>query len=287
MILFKKVTLLFAALILLVSCSFFGKKEQKSSAVARVGDQYLYQKEINRLFENKLSNEDSTILVTSYINNWAAKQLLLSKAKINLTPETIAEFEALVTNYRIDLYTRAYKEALVNMDKDTIISEADLTAFYEKEKENFKLKEKLVKLRFVYCPLDFQDQPEVARKLKRFKEADKKYLDSMSVHFKKFNFNDSLWVQSSKVMQEIPVFNLENEKKQLKKSQFFELKDSLGLYLGFISEVLNINDIAPLSHVKPTIKQVLLNRRSMKGLRSLEAEIIDEAIKKNEFELYE
>ena len=79
---------------------------------------------------------------------------------------------------------------------------------------------------------------------------------------------------------------LKNQDRYLKKSQFFELQDSLGVYLVKITGVHNINDIAPLSYIEPSIKQVLLNRRKLDYIRKLETEIIDESIKEKEFEVY-
>ncbi|MGB5378773.1 MAG: peptidyl-prolyl cis-trans isomerase, partial [Muriicola sp.] len=78
-----------------------------------------------------------------------------------------------------------------------------------------------------------------------------------------------------------------NEDRYLKKSQFFELEDSLGVYLGKIADVRSINEIAPLTYIKPTIRQVLLNRRKLEFMRRLETEILDEAVKQKEFEIYE
>ncbi len=233
-----------------------------------------------------MSKQDSASFVTNYINNWASKQLLLSKSKINLPESKLAEFEQLVSNYRTDLYTRAYKEALVQQAEDTTISYYQLYTFYEKEKENFKLKEKLIKLRFIELPIEFLDKKSVTDKLKRFNEEDVTYLDSIGVQFKKLNFNDSIWIRVSRVIGEIPPLTFENENRYLKKSQFFELQDSLGVYLTKVVDILNINDIAPLSYIEPTIKQVLLNRRKLEYIRKLETEIIDEAIKEKEFEVY-
>jgi hypothetical protein len=65
------------------------------------------------------------------------------------------------------------------------------------------------------------------------------------------------------------------------------LEDSLGVYLGKIGDVRNINEIAPLSYIEPTIRQVLLNRRKLDFMRRLETEILDEAVKQNEFQIYE
>lgn len=269
-----------------VSCNSLWKDNTDDQPIARVGELYLYKEDIAPLLTNTMSKADSASFVTDYINNWASKQLLLSKAKINLSEDKLREFDALVETYRTDLYTRAYKEALVQQGSDSVVSQTQLETFYEKEKENFKLKEKLISLRFIHLPPQFMNKESVVEKLKRFKEDDIRYLDSIGVQFKKLNFNDSIWVTASRVRDEIPLLTLDNQDRYLKKSQFFELQDSLGVYLAKITGVLEINDIAPLSYVEPSIRQVLLNRRKLDYIRKLETEIIDEAIKEKEFEVY-
>lgn len=268
------------------SCDSLFREPVDGEPLARVGDTYLYKKDVTQLGGKGMSKEDSISLVTSYINNWATKQLLLSKSKINLPEEKLAEFNALVADYRTDLYTRAYKDALVQQGSDTLITEAQLNSFYEQQKENFKLKEKLVKLRFVELPQQFLDKDMVFDRMKRFEEDDVAYLDSIAVQFNKLNLNDSIWVSASRVIDEIDLLTLENEEGYLKKSQFFELEDSLKVYLVKIMDVREVNDIAPLTFIEPTIEQVLLSRRKLDYMRRLETEIIDEAIKKNEFEVY-
>ena len=271
---------------ILVSCEgYFNKKEEKQ-ALARVGESYLYKDDVKPLLKEGMSKGDSASFVTNYINNWASKQLLLSKSKINLPEEKLREFDALVDAYRTDLYTRAYQEALVSQGTDTLISETQLQEFYDRQKENFKLKERIVRIRFVQLPLNFLNQDEVKQRLRSFDEEDLIYLDSIGVQFRKLNFNDSIWVSSSRIFEEIPPITFDNQDRYLKNSQFFELQDSIGVYLGKIEEVKDVNDIAPLSYIAPTIKQVLLSRRKIDYLRKLETEIIDEAIREKEFEVY-
>ncbi|HZJ19836.1 MAG TPA: peptidyl-prolyl cis-trans isomerase [Pricia sp.] len=274
------------ATVLLGACNYIWKKEQPE-ALARVGETYLYKDDVKALMGKNLSKEDSASFVTNYINNWASKQLLLDKAKINLTEDELAEYDALVADYRTDLYTRAYKEALVQQVNDSTVSKVELESFYEKEKENFRLKEMLVKLRFVALPKDFLNKVEVAERLKNFGEKDRKVLDSISVQFRKTSFNDSIWVTASRIIDEIPPLTFENIDKQLKKSQFLNLEDDNGVYLAKILDVRPVDDIAPLSFIEPTIEQVLLSRRKLDFIRKLETEVIDEAIKKKEFEVYE
>lgn len=268
------------------SCNSIWKQEEPKERLARVGDAYLYREDVADLLGEGVSAQDSASIITNFINNWATKQLLLSKAKINLPENQLADFEQLISNYRTDLYTRAYKEALVLQSEDTTISRSQLQQFYDAEKENFRLREKLVKLRFVELPLQFLQRQEITQKLRRFNDGDIAYLDSIGVHFVKLNFNDSIWIPASQVIQEIPPLNYDNEDRYLKKSQFFELEDSLGVYLAMVTDILGVNDIAPLSYIEPTIRQVLLNRRKLDYIRKLETEIIDEATRENEFEVY-
>ena len=282
---YRIVTLL-GMLFLLVSCDGILKDDADTAPLARVGENYLYKEDIKPFLRDGISKEDSISFVTNYINNWASKKLLLSKAKLNLPKEQVEDFDELVANYREDLYTQAYKDALVQQSEDTLVSKEQMQVFYEQEKMNFRLKERLVRFRFIQIPKGFLNKTAVKRKLQNFETDDKIYLDSISIQFKKFNFNDSIWVPASRVFKEIPPLNVDNQKRYLKKSQFFELEDGLGVYLAQVKEVLQVNDIAPLSYIEPTIKQVLLNRRKIDYIRKLETEVIDEAIKDKEFQVY-
>jgi hypothetical protein len=270
----------------LVSCGDFFNGKEDNRALARVGDAYLYEDAIASLISDEMSPQDSAAFVVNYINKWASKQLLLSKSKINLPDEKLAEFDRLVADYRADLYTKAYLEALVQQSPDTLVTQQELEQFYQSRKENFKLDEKLVQLRFAVLPQQFLNKEDVVRKLKSYSVEDKAFLDSIAVQFNKLHLNDSIWVDASRVMKEIPAINYGNQDRYLKKSQFFELQDSLGVYLGKVTNVLEVNDVAPLTYIEPNIKQIILNRRRLDKMRKLENDVLDEAIKKNEFEIY-
>ena len=133
----------------------------------------------------------------------------------------------------------------------------------------------------------FLDRNGVEDRIKKWDDSDKRYLDSIAVQFKKIHFNDSIWVSATRVIEEISPLTQANEETHLKKSQFFELQDSLEVYLGLVTNVLEVNETAPFDYVEPDIKQLILNRRKLNYVKKLETEIIDEAIKKNEFEVYD
>lgn len=268
------------------SCEYFNDPVQ-IRPIARLGDHFIYREDIPPYVYSGRSSADSAAAVNDFVNKWASKQMMISKARLNLPASQIQEFERLIANYRSDLYTLAYKEALVNQNTDTLVNSKTLLDFYESEKENFKLREKIVRLRFITVSDDYSDRDQLRNSLISYSEEDQQTLDSLSIYFKKINLNDSIWVPMSRVLKEISPLNSNNEHLYLKKSQFFEIQDSIGVYLGFVKDVLGANEAAPISYIEQNIRTVLLNRRKQAFLRSLESDIIDEAIKNNEFEIYE
>ena len=70
-------------------------------------------------------------------------------------------------------------------------------------------------------------------------------------------------------------------------NQFLEQRDSTNIYLVKINNFLDSSDYAPIEYVSPTLKQIILNKRKSNYINNLEKEIITNAIKKKQFELYE
>ncbi|WP_299682650.1 peptidyl-prolyl cis-trans isomerase [uncultured Dokdonia sp.] len=277
---------LFVSCFLVISCDFFNKTTSDQDAVARVNDSYLFSSEIDELFENTDFSLDSATVVNSYINDWATNRLLLDGALLNLSKEEQDKFEKLVQEYRTDLYIKLYKDRLIQQRLDSVVSDQEAAQFYDQNKENFKLNEELVKLRYIHLATDYNNGNEVAKLFINFKEEDKVVLDSIRLQFKNYFLNDSTWVRRSVVQNSIQPIDATNADKLLKKTNFLQLRDSLGLYLIAVKETLSRNDIAPLTYVRPTIDQIIRNKRKLTLTKQLEKEIKDDAIKNKKFEIY-
>lgn len=271
-------------LVLFMSCEYI-KQDTKQMPIARVNDTYLYAEDIKDLASQASSKTDSTLLVSNFIKNWATKQLLIDRALVNLTQKQQETFNKLVEDYKNELYTEAYKNNVVQKQLDSTILEKEYQIFYNENKDNFKLNDNLIQLRYVYVDKNYSNIDEIKKHLKKFDKTDKQILEENKLTFNKYNFNDSTWIKKENILQEIPEFK-NQEKQLLKKSNFVQLQDSLGVYLVKIKEVLHVNDIAPLPYVKPTIKQIILNRRKLELLKKLETDITKDAQKNNKFEIY-
>lgn len=280
----NKIVLLFTIMVMLMSCEYLQQRPDRI-AIARVNDSFLYPEDLEGLISEDTSKEDSTLIVNNFINRWATQQLLINKAKINLSQNQLDAYERLVNDYKNDLYTEAYKSAIVSGQLDSTISKQEFEAFYEQNKENFKLNDELIKLRFIHLPVNYSKLAQTKEMFIRFNEKDRKELNELSLKFKAANFNDSVWVSKEVLFRVLPVMQ-SNSEQVLKKTNFAQLQDSLGVYLVKIEDLLKPNDISPLSHITPTIKQIILNKRKLELIKKLEKDITKDAIKNNDFEIY-
>jgi hypothetical protein len=271
--------------LLLVSCDFL-KKTDNRIPIARVNEAYLYEDDIKDIVPSGSSPQDSTLIVSAYINRWARQLLLMDGALVNLPELQQEEFLKLVEQYKNDLFTKAYLEGLVKQNIDSVVSLEEAEVFYEANKESFKLNDDLLQFRYIGLPQNTLDLDTIQNRFKRFENKDKWYLDSISVQFNSYSLNDSIWIKFSQINNKIPVVNLENKNQLLKKSNFLQLKDSLNLYLMQVNDIRSQNDYAPLEFVRPSIEQIVINKRKLELIKQLENDITKDAINNNKFQIY-
>jgi len=272
-------------LLLLQSCDYFTIKEESKQAIARVNETYLYKDDLENIVSAGTSYQDSILITTNYINNWVEQQLLLSKAQLNLENKA-DQFESLVRKYRQDLYINSYKEAVVLEYLNTEINDEDIEKFYQENGKNFKINEELLKLKYIKIGKDIYDKKMLIKLFKSSKKEDLLALHSNELSLTAHHLNDSIWIKYSDFLNEVSLFKTVNRKEILKKGVFIQKEDSLSLYLVAVKEVLNRNEIAPKSYIRPTIKQMILHQRKLLLLRNIEETLIDDARKNQEFEIY-
>lgn len=277
---------LIVLLLAIVSCQNF-RNQVKEEAVARVNKTYLYKSDIEKLVPKNTSKGDSANIVNNYINTWATRQLFIDKAKLNLTEEELEEFEDLVESYQSTLYINAYKNAVINKSINMEITEEDLQAYYDQNLKNFNLNEELVKLRYLHLPPDYKNIVATQQQLNRFNEEDVEELKEKKVEFLTYSLNDSVWIKLDQVLNKIPILKKQDKTKLLKERNFIELRDSTGVYLVIIKNVLRRKEIAPIEYIKPTIRQIMLNKRKLELIKKIEKEITKDAVENKQFEVYD
>ena len=272
-------------IILLLVCSCDLPTNEESNAVARVGEDFLFVSDI----EDQIgpNGSDSIQITRRTINEWAEELLYLKKAEINLSSREKKRLEELVSTYRNDLYVKTYKDKAIQSQLDSIVEKEEIESYFEQNKLNFKTNKDLMRGRYVRVRNENYNLRSIRKSIRRFNEDDKVFLDSIALQFTTYSLNDSIWVQASQFFNRLPSISERRYKNFLKNDTFFELQDSLEVYLVVVEEVVLRNYLAPLEYVEPTLKQILINKRKLELMRQLDREIIEEGLRQNIYEVYE
>ncbi|MDG1685554.1 MAG: peptidyl-prolyl cis-trans isomerase [Flavobacteriaceae bacterium] len=274
----------FCLFLLFSACSF--PTNEESNAVARVGENYLYPSDLQDQI-GPMYNGDSLQIANRVIDDWAEQLLYLKKAEINLSSFEKKQLDELVKTYRNDLYVKTYKDKAIQSQLDSVVEQAEIQEYFEQNKVNFRTNKDLLRGRYVRVRNENYNLRTIRRGLRRFNDDDKIFLDSIALQFTTYSMNDSIWVQASQFFNRLPSISDRRYKNFLKNDTFFELQDSLEVYLVMVEEVVLRNDLAPLEYVTPTLKQILINKRKLELMRQFDREIIEEGLRQKTYEVYE
>ena len=277
--------LAYILLFTLVACDYI-KKPQEPESVARVGDDFLFRSDLQNLVPNGTSKEDSIAIVKSFIDRWATQKLLFEAAELNLTNEKVDELNQLIKQYKVDLFTNAYLEELIIRKVDTIVSNDEINKYYEANKQFFKNPNELVKLRYINLVKENPKFDKIRAKFNSFTPKDKNELAEMAIQFKSYAFNDSIWVDINQVYEKLPFINADNKSKYVSNGMSYQFPDSTTVWMVKIKQVLPKDSPTPLQFLRPTIKQVIINKRKVELLQTIENEITNDAFKNNKYEIY-
>ncbi|MDA7708049.1 peptidyl-prolyl cis-trans isomerase [Flavobacteriaceae bacterium] len=276
---------LFLISLIFISCDLIEKKPDQ--VLARLGDDFFYKSDLKDVFPDEISSEDSIIFVKNLINNWAKEKLLFNKALVNLGDEKQENLNQLIESYKNQLFSYSYQEKIVKSSMDTFVTEKSIKDYYNKNKLNFKLNQEIINARYLKINSENYNLKDVIKRFRRFKDNDKLFLDSISLQFSSYYFNDSLWINKDVFFNKFPEINERLKQNIVKNKLFYRLQDSLELYLINIKDYKLKNDIAPFDFIKSTLKQVLLNKKKLEFISKFEKELIEDALQQNEFEFYE
>ncbi|WP_322550250.1 hypothetical protein [Flavobacterium psychraquaticum] len=270
---------------LVSSCDYF-RAPKEPKAIARVGKSFLYEDDILNLVPSGTSKKDSIAIVKSFIDNWASKKLLFEASERNISKAKTTEFNELIEQYKVDLYTKNYIEDLVVRQIDTLVTDEQIKMYYDNNKQFFNNSSELVKMRYINLVKENPKFVNIKSKFSSFTKKDRKDLEQQAVNFKSYAFNDSIWVDINQVFEKLPFVNLENKDRFISNGINFQYPDATTIWLVKVNEVLPKDSPTPLEFLKPTIKQIIVNNRKLELVNTIEKEITNDAINDNKYEIY-
>lgn len=265
---------------ILLAFSFLGCKPQievieNNPILASVYSQKLYLSDIAPLIQTESTPEDSIQYSHAIIEKWVREAILMREAEHNIPADL--DIQKMVNDYRSSLILLNYKQKLVHANLDTIITEKQLTEYYEQHKSQYKLDEPILSCVFLKVKKNATQLEEIEKLW-----SSKKYQDILNVTEEAFEFR----------LMEEGRWNTWKDIKVLLPKQFWsynELKSkdpkskSSGEYKYFI-KVMKFEDenkIPPLSYIKDQVQKVILHKRQTELLDQLEEDLYNKYANNN------
>ncbi len=271
-------------LLFLVACSPKGNS-RSGEVLVRVYDKYLFTSDLKGIVPPGSTVRDSLTIVRTFIQNWVDKELLARKAEENL-PDDKKDFSLQLEEYRNSLIVFEYEKMLVKQELDTLVSKADLSAYYEQNRASFMLQEDVMRVDYVVLPLE---SPEIRRFRKYMRDDDGGERDSLilyaSMYAEKLNLMDDQWVKQDEMRKAIPLSNY-SFSDYMANRRYFELRDSASLYLVSFRDYLPADSLSPLEMVQDKIRKSIVNKRKNDLIRDMRQRVLQDAIEQNQVEIF-
>lgn len=282
----------FGVLLLLSGCEWVKFKKESPDGnenrlpVARVNNVYLYRDELRGIVPSASTSEDSASRVEGYVNSWIRKQLLIQEAarKIDINE---AEVERKILDYRYSLIAYEYQSYYIKQNLDTVVSANEIVSYYDNNKDNFILKQNIVRATFIKVPVSAPRTDKIKNLIYSQQERDKNELKSYCLSFSTaYHLSDSSWIAFDELVKKSPLVEIPNKIQFLQGNSYYETSDDSYLYFFKLDEYRITDNVSPLEFVRDEIKNIILNKRKVAMVRKLEDEVYADAFEQKEFEIF-
>ena len=269
---------LFFGIVFLVSCAGTDVVEPlaKQHLIAKAGKEGLELTDYNLLFVGTDRISDSMAYSKKLIDNWAMEALLYEEALQKLSEDEI-KIEKQVQDYKKTLVTHLYQTRLVEVNLDTLVSEEEIRNYYNEFRDNFLLKDNIIKVDYVKVPILSADIEKIKRLLKLNLPKDREALKELCIkNADNFFLNDSTWLYTADIKKEIPKLS-EQPDFSFYAGKIVQFEDENYLYYLKIKEVKIKNALSPLHFERQNIKKYILLGRRVELLNAYKHNLLEEA----------
>lgn len=289
--LFNKSLLAVSLMLFMSSCDLFKMKNEEKDPdnliVATVGSANLYHSDIDHISREMSPDLDSAELVNRYIQSWVKKQLVIKEASQNLTINE-AEINRKLLDYRYALIAYEYEKNYVEEELNKEVTQAEIEEYYQNNNKNFALKEIIVRTNFVKLEKDLPQRRQLERLLNSDEESKKQELKDFAIRYANNYFmEDSTWINFDDIILNTPLTKNNNHVQLIRNEKLIHVDDETYAYYFKILEYRLQDQVPPLEFVKDEISKIIVNKRRAEIAEKLKRDIYNNALKNNEFTIYE
>jgi hypothetical protein len=259
--------------------------DRVNTPVATVYDKNLYNSDILNIVPKGLSSSDSANIVKDHIDKWVRKQLLIHQAEQYLSQDE-KNVEPQIEDYRSSLLIFKYEQNFIKQKLDTLVNEQEIEDYYSNHSSNFILNSPLIKGLYIQLPVNAPDIAKIRKIYRSDKSEDIRELERYCyTNASKYEYFDENWIYFNRIFNYLPETYMKPEN-FLQNRKYFESRDSAYCYLVKISDFKLAGTVAPLELIKEDIKSILINKKKIQLVHSLESDIYNDAANHGYFKIY-
>lgn len=273
-----------AFLMLFAGCDYF-QKSSKEVVVAECYGKYLYESDLKGIVPEGATIMDSIQRVSTFIDSWVRRQVLIHQAENNLDMEKL-DLKKQMDEYRSSLVIYAYESQLINQKLDTVVSDDEIAEYYEQNKEDFQLRNTMVRVAYVILPEDSKQNATFQKLLNDRDTLLLQNIDVLASYYAAKSYLDvDHWMRLDELTKIIPI-EIFNAESFLKKNKFvcFDMNEYTYM-VRFVDYQLE-ESISPLDMVSDNIKSVILAQRKKALIDKMQAALYEKAKRDRAFEVY-
>lgn len=273
-----------AFLTLLVGCDYF-QKSSKEVVVAECYGKYLYESDLIGLVPEGTPTMDSIQRVSTFIDSWVRRQVLIHQAESNLNKEML-DLDKQMEEYRNSLIIYTYESQLIDQKLDTVVSEDEIAEYYEQNKEDFQLRNTMVRVAYVILEEDSKQKPDFKKLLSDPDTLMLQNIDIQANYYAVKSFVDvDQWMRLDELTNIIPI-EIFNAESFLKKNKFVCFDMNEYTYMVRFVDYLLEESTSPMEMVRDNIKSVILAQRRQTLIDKMQTALYEKAKREKAFEVY-
>lgn len=278
-----------SGVLLLLLCFFTACSEKRDhkgkTLLVEVSGEFLYKEDLQSVLPAGLSPDDSLLFAEHYIKDWVEGVLLYEKAESNIPDND--KINELVENYRKALVVHTYQQKLLDQQLSEKITEEEMRAYYEANKNLFIVDKPLIKGLFIKVPLK---APGINNVRKWYKKNTPENVE----HLEKYSFQNAVgydyfydrWLLATDVIDKIPLV-VANPESYLEQNRQVEIQDSVYYYFLNVDDYLKSGEQEPYEFAKREIKDMLVNLKRVSFMKEVKEDLFKNASDRKKIIYYE
>lgn len=254
--------------------------EDSVVVVASVGERQLLSTDIDHIFADNISHEDSLTILESYVNMWVRIQLKLERAEL-IFSENQKDIDKMVDEYRNSLLNYKLDQHYIDKNIDVSVTESDIVEYYNKNAKEFRLDNIIVKGRVVKIPETYRQYVKLQTLMKSSNsEKQQDFIDICDKNDFQLAIFDE-WVDFNELLGFLPTRKGDSYTRLLNTTEVQFMADQSNKYLFNIYESKNKGETAPIELTKDKIRKIILNQRRVDILKVYEDSLYIKAKQNN------